>query len=513
MFQWLSKNLPCIRAASCSLRPGKIKIALAPVFFLLCLSCAFVDLRPIGINTIPKNPWALLPDGESPVIIRFDTKMDKAMVERALQVYSPDGTADGELRWEGTALYFTPYVSWKPGIRYGLRLSGNVLARDGRETTLAIDIPFYAISRASLPYVNSFCPPDGASVGVSDEKILELNFSHPMDSRSTQEALRLDIPGEKFFEWLDDFKTLRIRSDRPLNPWTVYRWSIQEKALSMEGAPLAKEFSGRFTTDMDREFLEVVRVIPLIPPDAYFPTALSSGNGLWGQWTPSALNLEQGLGFGHGIGVVFNKAPESESLRRAFSFSPSLPGRVEMLSPFSAVFIPARNTEPETTYNLRISGTLRDSDGLRMGEDYTLAFTTDIPYLRVISFSSTEGELIPVPQTDGAFSVSVTPGGIIKITIDFSLPFDPENTALREESVFKISLRPFFPLNLPLVRLRTARWIRSDKLQMEWEGLEAGRSGESHYYRLIIPGGSTGVHNGRGSYFKEDFILHLEVEQ
>ena len=475
---------------------------LSGVFSLLCFSCGFVDLRPIGISTVPQSPWALLPEAESPVIVRFDTEMEKPSVERALQVYSSAGNAEGELRWEGRSLYFVPSVPWKPGIRYGLRLSGNIGAQDGREMTLALDIPFYAVSHSALPYLVSFSPPDGASVGVSEMEILELNFSQAMDSRSTQDALRLDVPGEQLFQWLDDFKTLRVSSDRPLNPWTVYRWSIQEKALSREGAPLAKEFSGRFITDLDREFLKVVRIVPLIPPDEF-----STDHGLWGPWIPAALNMEQGIGFGHGIGIEFNKPPEIESLRRAFSFTPSLPGIVEMLSPISAVYIPARNVEPETIYNMRISGAVRDMEGLRMGEDHSIFFRADIPYLGIVSFSTSDGVSIAAPETGCIFSVPVTAGGIIQITIGFSLPFDP---AVREEGVFRISLRPLFPAGLPSVSLRTARWMSSDKLQLEWEGLEPGSTDEPHYYRLILPGDA---HNGRGSHLKEDFVLYMEAKQ
>jgi hypothetical protein len=59
------------------------------------------------------------------------------------------------------------------------------------------------------------------------------------------------------------------------------------------------------------------------------------------------------------------------------------------------------------------------------------------------------------------------------------------------------------------VGLRAASWISSDQLFMEWAGIEEGKPGESHYYRLIVPGGSNGVHNGLGSYLEEDFILYL----
>jgi hypothetical protein len=209
--------------------------------------------------------------------------------------------------------------------------------------------------------------------------------------------------------------------------------------------------------------------------------------------------------------VKFNKPPEIESLRRAFSFVPSLSGRVEMLSPVSAVFIPAKEIEPETVYSLRISGALRDIDGLKMGEDFTVSFKADIPLLRVISFST--GREAPAPESGSYFSVPVNSGGIMQFIIHFSLPFDSANPAIREECVFRISLRPLFPGILPPVSLRTARWISSDRLLMEWEGPEGGSTGEGHYYKLLIPGGSGGVHNGRGSHLKEDFILYLEAEE
>jgi len=235
--------------------------------------------------------------------------------------------------------------------------------------------------------------------------------------------------------------------------------------------------------------------------------------------------MEQGPGFGHGIGVEFNKPPEIESLRRAFSFVPSLPGTVELLSPVSAVFIPTRDLEPETVYSMRISGTLRDREGLKMGDDYTAVFETDIPFLRILSFNVARldgvpnGEINAAPQSGSLFPVSVNTGGIIQFVIHFSLMFDPVNQPVREECAFRISLRPHFPATLPSVSLRTARWISSDKLLMEWEGLQPsvlpgiGNPGEAHYYRLLIPGGSGGVHNGCGSYLKEDFVLFLEAKE
>lgn len=492
-----------------------ISFVLTALLCLVCFACAFADLRPIGISTVPANPWALLPEAESPVIICFDTEMEKSSVERALQVYSADGIAGGEMYWKEKNLYFNPAAPWKAGIRYTLKLSGAVTARDGRETTLAVDIPFYAVSRSPLPYVRAFSPSDGTSTGTSDPVLLQLDFSHQMDSRSSEEALKLDVPGEKIFEWLDDGKTLRVSSDKPLNPWTVYKWSISEKALSRDGAPLAKEFGGRFITDLERVFIGVVRAVPLIAPDpslAENSPGHAAGDKCWGSWVPASISLEQGPGFAQGIGVEFNKAPDIDSLKRAFSFVPPLPGRVEMLSPVSAVYIPSKQPDPEAVYTMTISGALKDSDGLKMGNDYSVNFKTDIPFLYVRAVSFIQGEEKTAPESGGVFSAKVAPGGIIRYIIHFSLLFDTEKPAVLEESVFRISLRPFFPATLPPVSLRFVQWISSDKLLMEWEGPEAGIPGEAHFYRLVIPGGSGGLHNGRGSYLKEDFVLFLEAE-
>jgi len=337
--------------------------------------------------------------------------------------------------------------------------------------------------------------------------LLELNFSRSMDRRSTEAALKFEIPGEKLIEWQDDHRSMLVRSNSPLNPWIVYRWSVTDKALSVEGAPLAKEYSGRFITDEQREFITVVRVLPLMPPEAFNGNSPPSvPSGLWGAWLPAGPDLEQGAGFGHGIGVEFSKNVDSESLARAFSFIPSLPGRIEVLSPVSAVFIPLKEMECETFYEMRISGALKDTDGLKMGSDFTATFKSDIPFLSINSVSFVQGEENYDPETGNLFPVKVTVGGILRCIIHFSLSFDP---SVREESAFKISLRPFFPLTLPPVSMRSARWISSDRLLLEWEGPAGGIGDEAHYYKLIIP---RGTHNGRGSYLKDDFVLYLEAE-
>jgi hypothetical protein len=360
------------------------------------------------------------------------------------------------------------------------------------------------------PVIVSFHPADGVSVGVSEPVILELLFSHPMDSRSAEDALKLDIPGEKVFEWFDDNRILRVKSDKPLTPLISYTWAISGKALSREGMPLAKEVSGCFITEPDREFLRVVKVLPLIPPEQFTAASPHGESGLWGAWIPAADGLEQGPGSGHGIGVAFNKPPESESLRRAFNFTPPLPGRVEILSPVSAVFIPAKDPEPGTVYCLRISGDLKDEEGFKMGDDYVTTFTPDIPFLYVSLISVLGGEEKIEPGTGIVLRAPINQTGHIKLFITFSLMFDTKSPVV-QECVYKISLSPIFPSSLSPAGLCTAMWFYLDMLYLEWKDLEGGDPGQFNYYTLVIPGGTGGIQNGKGAYLKEDLVLYLEV--
>jgi hypothetical protein len=386
-----------------------------------------------------------------------------------------------------------------------LKLSGTALSRDGRELLLQAALPFFAVSSPHAPYLQSFAPEDGASTGafVPGETVLELAFSMPMDRRSAETALTLEGAGPWKAEWSLDDRTLGIKCEKPLSSWAVYRWSLSEGALSREGAPLAEGVSGTFVTDGDRLRPKPAGIVPLIK---------SSGGEIspWGNWTAAGLDLENGLGPDQGIGVEFNKPMDGESIRRAFSFNPSLPGRVENLSPVLAVFIPERNPESGLVYTLTISGDVRDARGLKMGDDHVLFFKADIPFLKILSLSMNGEEEIHDPETNGSSPVSIDFGGegILKFVLTFSLPFTRE--AQNDES-FRISLEPFFPGTLPPLSLKYIRWFSSDRIYMEWEGLEAGNSEESHYFRLSLPGGRNGINNGRGSSLEENFYFYFEA--
>ncbi|MDR1862428.1 MAG: Ig-like domain-containing protein [Treponema sp.] len=453
-------------------KPGPAAAFIVPLLF--CGSCAFIDLRPIGYECYPQA-GAVLSAGDIPVRVSFDTAMDRLETQKAFSVTHPGGNVKGDLRWYGNELSFVPFEPWERGVRYTLTVSGTVYAEDGRELRLSVYVPFYAFSAEGGPYVVSYTPKDGASVSTGEG--LRIVFSEPMDRQSASGALQLDGVSGRDLEWLEDDTVLELRPKDPLQPWTVYRWTLGVKARSRSGSSLVKAAGGSFVTDADRLLPAVIELCPLIETSA-------------STWLKTGLPLENGLGPGEAIGVVFNK-PMDQSILNCLKFDPPLPGRTERWGSSAVVFIPENDPEPERVYTLVVSKETKDTSGLKPEKELRFTFIPDIPYLTLLS------------REEGKLSL---PEGILKITLRFSLPFTAK---AKEDAVSLLRFEPYFPGILKPVSLRSARWWSEDLLELDFEGIEGGA--ENHYYRLFIPGGRGGLSNGRASYFKEDLSFYVTI--
>ena len=467
-----------------------------PIIALLCVfftSCGFIDLRPVGIKIEPEKPDSLLPDAHSPVILKFNTEMEKTEAEGIMQISSDLGTVRGDYFWKGNDLYFVPVAGWTAGIRYTLSLLGTIRSVDGREIKLERFVSFYAINKNAPPFLEWHYPADGASTGTGDI-VLEFHFTRPMNRLTVESAITIEGIANKTFEWSGD-SSVKVIPVSALNPWTTYRWNLRDSAKGADGVPVAKAYSGRFITDIDQTLPRVTSVYPVLYSD--------------GSWYPTGACIETGLGSGQGIAVEFNK-PMGENVLRSIRLEPSLTGRTEFLCENSIVWIFSRDPEPETIYTLTISADAKDREGLKIGSDYKVYFTPDIPFLNVSSFYAAES---PVTERfsaeNNSLKVRVDPAtGELFFSIQFSLMFSAEE---KQNTLPKISLSPFFPKTLAPVALQYAAWISNDRLYMCWEGLSAGSDDTPHYYKLTIPGGRGGIKSGMGIYMKEDKTIYLEA--
>jgi hypothetical protein len=457
-------------------------------------SCGFMDLRPIEMAVEPGESNSLLAEENSPVILRFNTQMVKNEAEGILQVSSDSGVVNGDRFWNDNDLYFVPVSGWTAGIRYSLSLSGTIRAVDGRELRLEHFVSFYAVNKNSRPFLEWFSPSDGESTETGGV-CFEFHFSRPMNRLSVESALTTEGIVNKSFEWSDNDKILKVSPNDKLSALTFYRWNLKDSAKSTDGVPLVKAYASFFITDLDKTIPQVSDVYPVMNTN--------------GQWFPTGRKIETGLEPGQGIAVVFNK-PMSENALRSLRFEPILSGRTEFLSEKSIVYIFTRHPEPEKNYTLIVSGDTADSSGIKIGEEYKINFTPDILYLKILSLSVDDISLdMDNNSSPSVLTVPIKSAlGEIIIDIRFSLLFkyneEKQNIAL------KITLNKVFPKTMISPALNYANWTVLDKLMMKWEGLSAG-IGETHIYKLTIPGGKGGITMADGTYMKEDFIVYLEA--
>lgn len=468
---------------------NKIPVLLCVIF----ISCGFIDLRPIGLKIEPDNSNSLLPDAYTPVILKFDTEMQKDDTEGILQISSDMGSVKGDKYWRDNNLYFSPVQGWTAGVRYTLTLFGTAHSTDGREIRIDRFISFYAINKNAPPVLAGYSPVGGSSIGTKSA-VFEFYFSRSMDKHTVEPALTIDGIGSKKFEWSDNDKTLKVIPDKALSPWTMYKWNLKETAKSIDGVPLQKSYSDYLITDIDQTLPQVTDVYPVLFSD--------------GCWYPTETNLERGLQSGQSVAVSFNK-PMGENILRSLRFEPTLTGRTELLSENSVVYIFTKDPEPGTILTLIVSADTRDSEGIKIGSDYRLNFFADIPYLNVLSvIYDNDQQTDTFSATNNTLPVSVEQGtGLLTLSIHFSLMFSLEEKLNTPQ---KITLSPFFPRTLPPSALCYIHWISDDRLSIQWEGLKAGED-ISHYYKLTIPGGKGGVSSGAGCFMKEDFVLYLEA--
>ena len=466
------------------------------VFITLCAicvsSCGFIDLRQIEYSIEPYLSGSVLESAYSPVIVKFGAEMEKLAAEKFLQISSDAGVTKGDFSWEGNDLYFTPLAGWTAGIRYTASLSGTAKSVDGRELRLQHHISFYAINNNEPPFLERHYPVIGESVRTNGV-IPEFYFSRPMDKITAEAALSIEGAGNKTFEWSDNGRTLKVIIENSLAPWSSYRWTLRDSAKSADGVPLPKTYSGYFTTNLDRIHPQVTGVYPVLFTD--------------GAWYKTGADIETGLASGHGIAVEFNK-PMGENVLRSLRFEPALTGKTEMLSENSIVYIPTKDPQPQI-YTLTVSADTKDSEGLKTGEDYRINFMPDIPYLSVLSISFMDGYTAENISSNTALPVYAQKGtDELTFSIRFSLGF---SKAEKINTVQRIYISPFFPGTLPSAALQYVKWISDDCLLMKWEGIRGGDEKLNHYYKLVIPGGRTGINNGMEMYMKEDLIIYLEA--
>ncbi|MDR2659899.1 MAG: Ig-like domain-containing protein [Spirochaetaceae bacterium] len=478
-------------------------------FNFIFTHCGFIDLRPISVSTEPSEAETILPFAASPVSVSFDTEMFIEDVERIFSVEFYGGKMEGDFRWEGERFYFYPAAGWQPGVRYTLSLNGGAYSKDGRAGNFSVFVPFYAISADTVPYLKDFYPADGSSTGVmpEDGAKIKLFFSTSMNKRSVEDSFSIDGISRKKFNWNNSDTELEIISTEALNAWSVYRWSLGAKALSAAGVPLPKSYSAQFTANKDTDFPFVKYTAPVLRIEG-------SDGGCY--WMETGAETEKHLGFSQSIAVVFSKPMDKNSVVSGFRIEPSVSGIIEEYSPVKFIFSPLRDMETGTLYRLTISADTKDTYGLRLTNEYAFNFIVDIPNLDIVSIKQygSDNQLTNITNNINVISLKISKASEeCRLTFQF-LP-SVNDIKSRENIARSIKLEPFFPGTIKSAVLRWAHWTGpgNDTLNLEWVDVSPGTANQPNYYKLTIPGGTSGISNGSGSFLRDTVVVYLEITE
>jgi Domain of unknown function (DUF1929)/Bacterial Ig-like domain len=208
-----------------------------------------VGTSPAVASVFPAEDAAeVLPD--APIVVAFDTSMDKPSAEAAFSLKrSSDGAAvSGSFSWYGNALIFVPNSDLAGGTQFTASVSTAAKDLAGNPLPVAKTWRFTTTNR---PIIDSVYPADGAT-GVSRSSVTYAIFNKAMDKPSTEAGFSLKRTSDGAavsgsFGWYGP-GVLIFDPAADLAAGTEYTAAVSGAAKDLEGNTLANPVTWRYTT-------------------------------------------------------------------------------------------------------------------------------------------------------------------------------------------------------------------------------------------------------------------------
>lgn len=464
-------------------RAGRLTAASCALAAVLA-SCGIIALEQLRIASFPSERNQIIGRDER-ITLAFSVSPDRHEAEGLAKISTPSGIHGLDFAWEGDVLTVLPVPPLPVGERLVLSLSGSLSAVDGREFSVALEIPFFVDTDAPQPRLESHSPEDGEVVGTGTA--LVLTFSQDMDPDSFAEGFVLRPSTGHDVTWSPDGKTAAVTPKERWNTLTLYAWEVPGTVKDARGVRLGVSCPGCFLVQADTQPPRVLSLRPAIP----------NGDGTF---TVVEQALDGNLGARDAIALSFSEEVSSEALRRAFRLEPSIRGHLVRDRAGEHLFVPEEPYRMATVHHLVVSTDLEDLAGNRMAEETSCWFTPDIPPQAVLSVSANGGPALTLGSAVPV-DVALTVEKEIVFAATFAQPFGEPGKA---ETPFRIRCEAVFPSSILDPALKSATWTSDTSLAVAFAGFSPSAVDELHYYRLSFPGGTTGIRGGEGSYLEED---------
>ena len=274
--------------------------------------------RPFVVSNSPTEGMKDV-DIFEPVRVSFSEPMDLASVENG---FSIDPTVAGEFSWTGVhELVWSHYKEgFTPGTQYTLTIESSAFSTLGVPVLSQFVLTFTTAARPAL--VNTI--PVGGGTSIPIGAVVWMTFNLPMNKSSVADSLTVDPVSNISIIWANATK-VELLPIAPLEPKTLYTFTIGAKAMSMKNASIGTDFKLSFRTGE--------------APDTTPPTIKSI--------TP--LNETQNVAPQITIVVVFSEPMNKNSVEKAFKVTAdnkSVPGTIlwnsqgDIMSFFPSVVLP-----------------------------------------------------------------------------------------------------------------------------------------------------------------------------
>ncbi len=288
------------------------------------------------LQTLPADAPTDLSRNSSVQLV-FSESVDASRLEVALTPRAPIHPP----QVNGDRVIVRPVESWAADTAYTVTVRVQGL---GDETPPSSITTRFTTGRTPLldserPPDVGFTPASGMS-GVKTDAVLELTFSHPMDTRSVEQALHVEPAVGCPWEWDADGKRCTCAPQARLSLDTAYTLRLAASARRAQGGPALAS--------------DVVRTFRTLPAPAL--TRVTPGDDARGVLKGSFITLD------------FSRGMQCESVRKAFHLTgpggTQVPGTLECEGPGRFKFIPGRGgTQYGETYRWGLDAGVLDTVG------------------------------------------------------------------------------------------------------------------------------------------------------
>ncbi len=344
------------------------------------------------LQTVPANDDAdIAPD--SAIFVAFNQSVVPLGGESSGEpAFTLSPAVEGTGQWLNTSTYiFYPSPSLDGGTAYTISLNDSLTSTAG--TSLDPTLPAQFKFTTSQPQVTKVTPL--AENRLSLDGPITLTFNIRMDPQSVIENVTFTASDgtviEGDFDWNEDLTQASFTPAQNLAYDTAYVLTLDSAAQSFGGLSLEKGVEKTFQT------------YPTLAVDPSFTPTYGTYYGTFGY-----------------INVNLTTPVDSTDLESYVTFTPEVIGASIYAGQNRDRLNISGYFKPETTYTLEISPELSDIWGGKLGESYTINFTTPAaePTLSVPAGSGYSNQLVFIPANQSEIILQAT--NITNVTLDLS---------------------------------------------------------------------------------------------